>query len=122
MSRDPPLIAVVDDDEAIRKALSRMLRALDFEVRSFPSGEAFLRSLQEIHPDCVLLDLHMPDMDGLGVLRELHGRAVRMPVIIITAHDEPGVQASCLAIGASAYLAKPIDGGALQRAIAHAIR
>jgi CheY-like chemotaxis protein len=121
VSRDLPLIAVVDDDEAIRKALSRLLRAYGFRVESFSSGQVFLSSVREGCPDCVVLDLHMPDMDGLGVLRELRAREIDLPVIIITAHDEPGVRADCLAVGASAYLPKPIEGSILQRAIAEAI-
>jgi FixJ family two-component response regulator len=112
----------VDDDGAIRKALSRLLQASEFRVESFSSGGAFLDSLEESHPDCVLLDLHMPDVGGLDVLRELHARGSDVPVIIITAHDDPAARASCLAIGAAAYLSKPLDGGVLQRAITKAVR
>jgi FixJ family two-component response regulator len=122
MLRASPLVALVDDDEAIRKALSRVLRACEFGVEGFSSGQAFLNALSETHPDCVLLDLHMPDMDGLEVLRELHSRAFKAPVIIITAHDEPGIRAYCLATGATAYLSKPIDRSVLQQAITDAVR
>jgi CheY-like chemotaxis protein len=119
MFKESPLVVVVDDDEAIRKALSRLLRTWKFGVESFGSGLEFLSSLQSCHPDCVLLDLHMPDMDVLEVLRALRSSDVR--VIVITAHDEPGVRAACLAAGASAYLSKPVDGNVLQPAIIDAI-
>lgn len=121
MSRGIPFIAVVDDDEPIRKALSRLLRASDFGVESFSSGQEFLDSLQERYPDCVVLDFQMPQVNGLDVLKELRLRGVSVPVIVITAHDEPIVRANCLAAGASAYLCKPIDEVVLRRAIADAI-
>jgi len=117
MAEDSPIVVVVDDDEAIRKALSRLLRTWKFGVESFSSGAEFLSSLQSSRPDCVVLDLHMPDMDGLAVLRALRASALDLPVIVITAHDEPGVRAACLAAGANAYLSKPIDGNLLRSAI-----
>jgi FixJ family two-component response regulator len=115
------LIAVVDDDEPIRKALSRLLKASDFGVESFSSGREFLDSLAKRWPDCVVLDFQMPKFNGLDVLRELRLKGVRVPAIIITAHDEPIVRANCLAAGASAYLCKPIDEMVLRQAIADAI-
>jgi len=122
MLSDSPLIAVVDDDDAIRKALSRLLRACGFGVECFASGQAFLAALPSAQLDCVLLDLQMPEMDGLEVLVWVRDRAPDLPVIIITAHDEPGMRANCLAGGASAYLPKPIDEAVLQQAIADAVR
>lgn len=115
------LIAVVDDDEPIRKALSRLLKASDFGVESFSSGREFLDSLAKRWPDCVVLDFQMPKFNGLDVLRELRLKGVTVPAIIITAHDEPIVRANCLAAGASAYLCKPIDEMVLRQAIADAI-
>jgi FixJ family two-component response regulator len=116
-----PLIAVVDDDEPVRKALSRLLRICKYRVRSFASGGEFLDSLRESHPDCLVLDLQMPEINGLELLKELRARGLSVPVIIITAHDEPTVRASCLAAGASKYLCKPIDEVVLRRAITEAI-
>ena len=121
VSRGFPFIAIVDDDEPIRKALSRLLRASEFCVASFSSGQEFLDSLREPHPDCVVLDFQMPQVNGLDVLRELRLRGLGVPVIIITAHDEAIVRADCLAAGASAYLCKPIDEVVLRRAISEAI-
>jgi FixJ family two-component response regulator len=122
MTRDSPLIAVIDDDEAIRKALSRLLRASEFSVDCFPSGHAFLASSRDSRPDCVILDLQMPEVNGLEVLRELRVEGLHVPVIIITAHDETFTRARCLAAGASAYLDKPIDEAVLLQAIADAIQ
>jgi FixJ family two-component response regulator len=122
MTRHPPLIAVIDDDDAIRKALSRLLRASEFRVECFSSGQAFLASSQDSSPDCVILDLQMPEVNGLKVLRELRVDGLHVPVIIITAHDETLLRARCLAAGAFAYLDKPIDQAVLLRAIAEAIQ
>jgi FixJ family two-component response regulator len=121
VSTGTSLIAVVDDDESIRKALTRLLRASDFAVESYSSGQEFLASLKGRHPDCIVLDFQMPQVSGLDVLKDLRARSVDIPVVIITAHDEPIVRANCLAAGASAYLCKPIDEVVLRRAIVDAI-
>ena len=121
MPRITPYIAVVDDDEPIRKALGRLLRASDFDVESFSSGSEFLASLKRRRPICIVLDFQMPQVSGLDVLKDLRARNVAIPVVMITAHDEPIVRANCLAAGASAYLCKPIDEVVLRRAIAEAI-
>jgi len=68
-----------------------------------------------------VIDFQMQQINGLDVLKELRSRGVEVPVIIITAHDEPAVRASCMAAGASAYLTKPIDEMVLRRAISEAI-
>ena len=103
------------------EALSRLLRASEFSVESFPSGQEFLDSLEERHPDRVVLDLQMPQTNGLDVLKELRSRGVDVPVIVITAHDEAIVRANYLAAGASAYLCSPTDEVVLRRAITDAI-
>jgi FixJ family two-component response regulator len=122
MMRDLPLVAVIDDDASVRKALSRLLQASEFSVECFSSGQAFLASSRDSRPDCVILDLQMPEVNGLELLRELRIEGSHMPVIIITAHDGTLIRAKCLAAGAFAYLDKPIDEAVLLGAIADAIR
>ena len=78
-------------------------------------------SLRQGRPDCVLLDFQMPKISGLEILKDMRHKGLDIPAIIITAHNEPQVRASCLAAGASAYLCKPIDEAILRRAIAEAI-
>ena len=111
----PPIIAVIDDDESIRKALVRLLRASNLEPLAFPSARAFLEVFEELPVDCIVLDLQMPDMTGLDLQRHL--RALHLdrepPVVIITAHDEPGSRERCIAAGASAYLRKPVESNVL---------
>ena len=121
MVRSRRRIAVVDDDPSVCKALARLLRASDLDADAYGSAELFLASLQTSVPDCLVLDLQMPEMDGLALQRTLGRSGRRLPIVVITGHDEPGMQARCLAAGASAYLRKPLEAGTLLAAIEAAI-
>jgi FixJ family two-component response regulator len=121
LSEATPFVAIVDDEDSIRKALKRLLRAANLEAESFASGPAFFDSLAKRRPDCVILDLHMPGMTGLHVLERLKQSGQQIPTIVITAYDEPETRASCLVTGAAAYLRKPLDSGLLLEAIATAV-
>ena len=114
-----PLIAVVDDEEPVRKALKRLLRAAGLEAEGYASGQDFLAA--ERHADCVVLDLHMPAMSGLQVLRRIRQTTKRLPVVVITAHDQPETREECIAAGAAAYLRKPLDDRLLLNAISAAL-
>jgi FixJ family two-component response regulator len=114
-------IAVVDDDYSVRRALRRLLRSADLDTEAYGSGHEFLDTLETIMPDCVVLDLQMPEMSGLELQKRLRDSGLSLPVVIVTGHDEPGMRARCLAAGVSAYLRKPIDGKALVEAISRAI-
>jgi FixJ family two-component response regulator len=115
------VIAVIDDDASVCKALKRLIGASDLDVETFASGETFLESLSAHRPDCVVLDLHMPGLSGVDVLKALACREVELPVIIITGRDEPSSRARCLAAGAVAYFAKPLDHVKLLEAIGDAV-
>ena len=122
MSGVRPLIAVVDDEACVSKALQRLLRAAGFRVEPFASGRAFLDWLRRDRPDCVVLDLHLPQLDGFEVqarLAQKKGRGV--PAIVITGCGSPQARQRALAGGAAAYLTKPLDRQALLEAIAVAI-
>jgi FixJ family two-component response regulator len=114
-------IAVVDDDPSVCKALARLLRASDLDADAYGSAQQFLQSLPMGMPDCLVLDLQMPEMDGLALQRELRRAGVRVPIVAITGHDEPGMRACCLAAGAAAYLRKPLKENTLLAAIEAAI-
>jgi FixJ family two-component response regulator len=116
-----PLIAVVDDEESVRLALGRLLRASSYEVAIFGSGREFLQSLQARRPSCVVLDYQMPGMTGRDVQRALFVAKEHLPVIIVTAHDHPALREKCLADGAAAYFAKPLRREQLVAAIDVAI-
>ena len=113
----PLSIAVVDDDASVRKALQRVLRSVGLQVETFASGVEFLISIETHRPDCLVLDLHLPRVTGLDVLTRLARDGVRIPTVVITGHDDPGLSEQVLAAGAGAYLAKPLDDQALLFAI-----
>jgi two-component system response regulator FixJ len=122
MSQPPPLIAVVDDEESIRRALDRLLRSAGFAVETFASGAEFLRSVLDHRPACVVLDLHMPELSGLDVQLFLTRDRVQVPVIMVTGHETPEARARLMARGAAACLRKPVDDKVLLAAIEDAIR
>lgn len=102
-------IAIVDDEEPVRKALGRLLRAAGHQVTTFASGGAFLEALPSPHPDCTILDLHIPGLSGLDILERLAHQKPEFACIVITGKDEPGMRNRVLAAGAKAYLTKPLD-------------
>ncbi len=114
-------VAVVDDEEPVRKALGRLLRASGLHAQCFPSGQAFLDSIETTRPDCLVLDLHMPGLSGLQVLEQLRSRRPSLPTIVITGHDEPENEVRCLAVGAVAYMRKPLDDQILLHTIDQAV-
>ena len=116
-----PLVAVVDDEESVRRALERLLRSAGFVVETYPSGAEFLLSLPEHQPACVVLDLHMPDLGGLDVQLLIQRERFNVPVVVITGHDTPETRSRVIERGARAYLRKPVDDKQLLAAIHEAI-
>ncbi len=107
-----PLIAIVDDDESVCRALKRLVRAAGMEANTFASGQEFIEALNGmpwLHVGCVVLDVKMSNMNGLEVQERLSRLGKTMPVVFITAHDEPVVREKALAAGALAFLHKPVD-------------
>lgn len=117
MAATVPYVAIVDDEEPVRKALKRLLRASGLEAETYANGKDFLEASAQRRPDCVVLDLHMPDMSGYQVLNEMRAMHRMLPTVVITAYDEPGAREQCLAAGAAAYLRKPLDEKLLLNAI-----
>ncbi len=113
MIRKLPLVAVVDDEPSICRALLRLLRSANFDAHSYASALEFLASLQHRMPDCIVVDLQMPGVNGFELQRRLKVFEQRPPVIVITAFDEPGVREQCLELGAMCYLRKPVEGATL---------
>src|SRR5438874_1315264 len=86
----------------------RLMRSAGLSVEAFGSGAEFLQSLDTHLPDCVVLDLHMPQMNGFSVQAHLAGKYAALPVIIFTGHDLPNARERAMAGGASAFLRKPV--------------
>jgi FixJ family two-component response regulator len=121
MVHDALLLAVVDDDADVRVALTRLVSSAGFAVETFASGAEFLHSTQDHKPDCLVLDLHMPEMSGFDVQGALADAHAAIPVVVITGHDTPESRTRAVQLGAKAYLCKPIDDKALLAAIDTAI-
>lgn len=121
MSQEHPFVAIVDDDESVRKALRRLLCSAGLKVETFATGADFLQSLKEHKPDCIVLDVHMPEMTGFDLQARLAASGPLLPVVIITGYDSTETQDRVMAAGAVAYLRKPINDKALLDAIHSAV-
>jgi DNA-binding response OmpR family regulator len=122
-----PRIAVIDDEEPVCRALMRLLRAAGFDVATFPCGAQFLDSLQQQNaqqqkPDCLLVDIHMPQVSGFDVLAAVTRMQPPIPVIAMTGRHREETRQAMLAAGAIAYLHKPIDERTLMDALKAAMR
>jgi len=102
-------VLVVDDERHIRWVISRALKAEDLEVVEFENGTDFLENLEKHRPDLVILDLKMPGIDGLEVLRRVKERQRDLPVIMITAHGTIETAIEAMKMGAHDYITKPFD-------------
>ena len=122
MSKNKIYVAVVDDDESFARAISRLLRAAEFEVSTYLSSEAFLATTTLPHPDCLVLDIQLGGMSGVELQQRLHELGDRTPIIFVTAHDAPEVRAEAVQAGCVAYLRKPVASRALLEAVARALR
>lgn len=116
-----PVIAVLDDEPQLRKALRRLLVAHGFAVVTFENGDDVIAALTAQPMDCLLLDLHMENTNGFDVLEKMAERHLNTPVIVITGHGEPDTAERVMVMGAAAYLNKPVDQSALLAAIGDAI-
>jgi FixJ family two-component response regulator len=110
-------VFVVDDDESVRKALKRLLRAHGYNVMTFESAEDFLLSDSVQAEGCILLDIRLPGMSGLDLCEKLAASGASHPVIFMTAHDTPQWLERAAKMNAVAYLRKPFDQQVLFDAI-----
>ncbi|BAK65748.1 response regulator receiver protein [Sphingobium sp. SYK-6] len=108
----PPLIAVIDDDASLRRAIVSLLRSEGYGAEGYSSAETFLDAT-ETHPDCVISDIHMPGLSGLDLKAALDRRGLAVPVILITARTEPALIDRADACGAAGLLLKPFEADTL---------
>ena len=121
MARDDT-IYVVDDDASARHGLARLLRAGGYRVREAESAQKFLDCLDPEPAGCVVLDARMPGMTGEELQQALTDRGICLPLIFVTADDDPEVRRRALRMRAASFFRKPVDGTALLDAIAWALR
>jgi FixJ family two-component response regulator len=115
-------VFLVDDDPAVRRALSRLLRAAGLEVLSFSSADALLASVDDRGPACVVADLRMPGMGGLDLQDELRNRALDLPLLFISGQADVMSSVRAMKYGAVDFLLKPFDQAALLEAVARALQ
>ena len=107
-ANESPLVAIVDDDPSVRKSTRRLIQSFGYRAEAFASGEEFLGSPLAAQTACLVLDVRMPDMDGLEVQRQIVARDLRIPVIFITARASDEEERRARAAGAVDILRKPI--------------
>ncbi|MGI8909712.1 MAG: response regulator transcription factor [Rubrobacteraceae bacterium] len=106
-------VLIVEDDRSIARLVEMELRHREFTVRCAHDGPSGLEAVPEFRPEVVLLDIMLPGMDGVGVLKRLRAEGNRVPVIMLTARDTPMDKIHSLDLGADDYLTKPFDSGEL---------
>lgn len=114
------LVHVVDDDDSVRRSASFMLKHAGYNVESYVSGVEFLKEAKNADRGCVLLDVRMPEMDGLEVQQEMVRRGIDMPVVILTGHGDVGLAVKAMRAGAVNFIEKPYEKEALLGAIEEA--
>jgi len=114
---DKKLVHIVDDEEAIRRSMGFMLKTSGFQVETWDSGRAFLKEVRHAERGCILLDIRMPDLDGLEVQRLLAERGVAMPIVIMTGHGDISTAIRAMKAGAVDFLEKPFEKATVIAAI-----
>lgn len=111
------MIYIVDDDDSVRRNLSRLMRSAGLSARTFASAEEFLAIADNLESGCLLLDVTLPGLSGLQLQAELNQRHIRLPVIAVSARDDAHTRGQARALGAHDFFRKPVDDQALIDAI-----
>lgn len=115
-----PLVYVVDDESEVRKSIGFFLKTVGYRPRPYLSGADFLADARGLEPGCVLMDLHMPEMDGLHVLERLGSQTTRLPVIVMTGHGDVSTAVRAMKLGAVDFLEKPFEDEVMVAALRNA--
>jgi two-component system, LuxR family, response regulator FixJ len=114
-------VHVIDDDEAVRDSLAFLLTSARLTVHTYESASAFLSSLPNAEPGCIITDVRMPEISGIDLLRRLNELNVGMPVIVITGHGDIQLAVEAMKIGAVDFIEKPFDDDLLLNAVKSAL-
>jgi FixJ family two-component response regulator len=116
-----PIVYVVDDDDSLRTAVSRLLRAAGFTVRDFASGPEFLAAPRDDAPSCLLVDVRMPGPSGLDLQQSLNGEEAAPPIVFLTGHGDVAMSVHAMKAGAVDFLTKPVRREPLLKAVRDAL-
>jgi FixJ family two-component response regulator len=122
MSGNPSIVMIVDDDNSTRKSVRRLMKSFGIAVETFASAEEFLGSDRLDKTSCLILDVHMPGMNGLELQKRLIASGSVIPIIFITAFANDGARAQAMRAGAVAYFVKPFDDEELLNCIRAALQ
>ncbi|MCL4181413.1 MAG: response regulator [Verrucomicrobia bacterium] len=122
MSTPAGIVYVLDDEPEMVKALTRLLRAKHFDVRGFVSVDAFLKAYGPHECACLVLDVAMPELDGLELQRRLSQQQLPLPIIFLTGHGDIPMSVRAIKAGATDFLTKPVDAAALVPAVCAALQ
>jgi two-component system response regulator FixJ len=115
-------VFIVDDDEAMRDALAMLMRAAGLQTEAFAGARDFLRHHNARRSGCLLLDIRMPDMNGLELQAELHKRRIRLPIVFLTGHADVPMAVRAMKAGAVDFIQKPLDEHRLVVAVMNALK
>jgi two-component system response regulator FixJ len=115
------VVHVIDDDDAVRDSLSFLLKTAGIAAATYESAAAFLNTIGEARPGCVVTDIRMPGISGIELIRRLGETGVRMPVIVITGHGDVPMAVEAMKLGAVDFLEKPFDDDLLLASIRSAL-
>ncbi len=115
------IVAIVDDDDAVRIALEGLLKSAGLAARTFESAETFIESGQRSQVACLIADIRMPGMSGLELQAKLNSEQCRIPIIFITAHGDAQMRMQALRAGAVEFLSKPFNDEALLETVRAAL-
>lgn len=121
MAQELPIVFVVDDDVSVRESLEALLRHEGWRVEVFPSAAEFLSRPRSIGPNCLILDINLPDLNGLDLQERIATDRAETPIIFLTGHGDVPMSVRAMKAGAAEFLTKPFEHGVLLSAVHHAI-
>lgn len=121
-SQQQPIVFVVDDDVSVRESLELMIKFAGWQPQTFASATEFLAHPRTATPSCLVLDVSLPDLNGLELQKLIASERTDMPIIFITGHGDVPMTVQAMKAGAVEFLTKPFDDGVLLSAIRHAIK
>jgi two-component system, LuxR family, response regulator FixJ len=121
MPSDKPTVHIIDDDEAVRQALSFQLGSAGIDVRTYDSAAMFLEVASKVQTGCIITDVRMPELSGIDLLRRLRELKLAVPVIVITAHGDIPLAVEAMRIGAIDFLEKPFEDEVLLASVRSAL-